>query len=52
MGVELFYRYELEAGSLYTNFEVEGDRPIVKSLEEKGEFKAELVDCRLFREAN
>jgi hypothetical protein len=42
IGVKLFYAHELEAGLLYSNFRVEKGRPVIGSLEEKGEVEAEV----------
>jgi DNA-binding transcriptional MerR regulator len=48
IGVGLFYAHELEAGLLYSNFRVEKGRPVIGSLEEKGEVEAELVTAGSF----
>ncbi|MCC6049741.1 MAG: hypothetical protein LM580_03490 [Thermofilum sp.] len=48
IGVGLFYAHELEAGLLYSNFKVEKGRPVIGSLEEKGEVEAELVTAGSF----
>jgi DNA-binding transcriptional MerR regulator len=49
IGAQLFYADELEAGLLYSNFEVREGKPVVKSLEERGEVEVELVTAGPFK---